>query len=89
MERQQVIQGLAALLGDSSSHPLPDFAGVKAARWRHLPLGGRLEGVARVDLPEMDELLGIEDTKAALDLNTRQFVAGFPANDALLWGGRG
>lgn len=89
MERQQMIQGLAALLGDSSNHPLPDFAGVKAARWRHLPLGGRLEGVARVDLPEMDELLGIEDSKAALDLNTRQFVAGFPANDALLWGGRG
>ncbi len=89
MERQQIIQSLAALLGDGGSHPLPDFTEVKAARWRHLPLGGRLEGVARVDLPEMDELLGIEDTKAALDLNTRQFVAGFPANDALLWGGRG
>ncbi|WP_414041811.1 ATP-binding protein [Acidithiobacillus sp. M4-SHS-6] len=89
MERHQLLEGLAALLGDSSSHPLPDFANVKAARWRHLPLGGRLEGVTRVDLPEMDELLGIDETKAALDLNTRQFVAGFPANDALLWGGRG
>lgn len=89
MERQHLLEGLAALLGDGGSHPLPDFAQVKAARWRHLPLGGRLEGVTRVDLPEMDELLGIDESKAALDLNTRQFVAGYPANDALLWGGRG
>ncbi|MBE7562064.1 ATP-binding protein [Acidithiobacillus sp. HP-6] len=89
MERQHLLQSLAALLGDSSDHSLPDFASIKAARWRHLPLGGRLEAVSRVDLPDMDELLGIDETKAALELNTRQFVAGFPANDALLWGGRG
>lgn len=38
---------------------------------------------------DLDDLQGIDRAKAALDRNTRQFLAGAPANDALLWGSRG
>ncbi|MHB0887508.1 ATP-binding protein [Acidithiobacillus sp.] len=89
MERHLIVNALASLLGDASPHSVPDFGQFQAARWRHLPLGGRLEGVACVDLPHLDDLLGIDAAKETLERNTRQFVAGHPANDALLWGGRG
>ncbi len=89
MERHLIVNALASLLGDATPHTVPDFAQFPAARWRHLPLGGRLEGVARVDLPRLDDLIGVDAAKETLERNTRQFVAGYPANDALLWGGRG
>ncbi len=88
MEREELFLALARLLGEEVSVPV-DFAKVQAARWRHLPLGGRLEGIEHPDLPDPNFLLGIDDVKGALDQNTRQFVAGLPANDVLLWGGRG
>jgi predicted AAA+ superfamily ATPase len=37
----------------------------------------------------LEDLLGIEPQKRALVENTRQFLAGLPANHALLWGTRG
>jgi predicted AAA+ superfamily ATPase len=37
----------------------------------------------------LEDLLGIEPQKKALEENTRQFLAGLPANNALLWGTRG
>ena len=37
----------------------------------------------------LDDLLGIEKQKTAVEENTRQFLAGYPANNALLWGTRG
>ncbi|MCE5393596.1 MAG: ATP-binding protein [Acidithiobacillus sp.] len=88
MEREELFLALARLLGEEVPVPV-DFAKVKAARWRHLPLGGRLEGIEHPDLPDPDFLLGIDDVKGVLDQNTRQFVLGLPANDVLLWGGRG
>ncbi|MDO3379012.1 ATP-binding protein [Geoalkalibacter halelectricus] len=57
-----------------------------AFRWSH---EGLLEAVSYPDLPERDELLGIDEILARLHQNTRQFVAGFPANNVLLWGERG
>ncbi len=90
MEQQQLVEILGRFLGGRQMDgPLPDFRECMAARWRHLPLGGRLEGIRYPDLPAMDALMGIDDVKEVLDRNTRQFVAGLPANDALLWGGRG
>ncbi len=38
---------------------------------------------------KLDQLLGIENSKETLLLNTIQFANGFSANNALLWGARG
>lgn len=67
----------------------PDWANTPAAVWRSEPLGGRLMAHPDIDRIRLDDLLCIEDQKAALELNTRQFLAGAPANNALLWGARG
>ena len=57
-----------------------------AFRWRD---DGRLQAIdAPIALP-LDRLHGIETQKQRLVANTRQFVAGLPANNALLWGTRG
>ena len=37
----------------------------------------------------LNDLLEIDRQKALLEENTRQFLAGYPANNALLWGARG
>lgn len=56
-----------------------------AYRWhRH-----RLIGIEHPSLQDLDQLLGIDRQKQQLELNTRQFLAGLPANNALLWGARG
>ena len=60
-----------------------------AARWRSGPLGGTLTPLGHLDRIELSDLLGVDDQKAQLVANTRQFVHGFPANNALLWGARG
>jgi uncharacterized protein len=60
-----------------------------ALRWQVAPGGGGLAALRRVSAPTLDDLLGIEPQKAALIRNTRQFLAGLPANHALLWGSRG
>ena len=38
---------------------------------------------------ELEDLKSIDDQKRVLLLNTKQFVSGLPANNALLWGARG
>lgn len=38
---------------------------------------------------QLDDLIGIDHQKQTLDRNTRQFLAGYPANNVLLWGSRG
>ncbi|SEI85890.1 hypothetical protein SAMN05421831_11347 [Allopseudospirillum japonicum] len=43
------------------------------------------------DAPGFDlhDLIGIDHAKARVEQNTRQFLAGLPANNVLLWGSRG
>ncbi len=67
----------------------PDWASTPAAVWRPETLGGRLMAHPDIDRIRMDDLKCIDDQKAALARNTRQFLAGAPANNALLWGARG
>ncbi len=69
--------------------PPVDWAHVDAAEWRHNGDVGRLCPHPRVDGVGLADLLGIERQKQAIDLNTRQFLAGLPANNVLLWGARG
>lgn len=58
-----------------------------AYRWRGRP--GHLEPVRRPHQIRLADLQGIEQQKAAIERNTRQFVAGKPANNVLLTGARG
>jgi len=66
-----------------------DWATCHAANWRRRPFSGALEPVPSVEAMHLDDLLGIEPQKAVLEENTRQFLAGLPANNTLLWGTRG
>ena len=45
--------------------------------------------VSNVNRLELSLLIGIEQARDILLKNTRQFAAGYPANNALLWGARG
>ena len=67
----------------------PDWSTTRAAVWRAEQFGGRLVAHPDIDRISLDDLLCVEDQKAALVLNTRQFLACAPANNALLWGARG
>ena len=60
-----------------------------AFRWLRRPAGGVLRGVHRIAPTALADLCHVDDQKAQLERNTRQFVAGLPANNALLWGPRG
>ncbi|MBE0504877.1 MAG: ATP-binding protein [Desulfuromonadales bacterium] len=66
-----------------------DWSTCHAANWRRHSFSGYLEPVKVTDTTTMDELLGVDKQKEIMDSNTRQFLAGFPANNALLWGSRG
>jgi predicted AAA+ superfamily ATPase len=66
-----------------------DWSSCHAANWRRHSFSGYLEQVKVTDTTTMDELLGVDKQKEIMDSNTRQFIAGLPANNALLWGSRG
>lgn len=67
----------------------PDWARQMAARWRLGPFGGEFAPLGELDAVALDDLVRIDDQKRRLAANTEQFVRGFPANNALLWGARG
>ena len=59
-----------------------------AARWHRDGRSGYLQPLeVSLDL-RLADLLGVERQREQLERNTRQFVAGQPANHALLWGPR-
>jgi len=66
-----------------------DWANCAAANWRRHSFSGFLEPVKVTDTTRLEELLGVEEQKEILVNNTRQFISGLPANNALLWGSRG
>jgi uncharacterized protein len=66
-----------------------DWATCHAANWRRSAFAGTMEPVPSIEEMHLEDLLGIEPQKKVLDENTRQFLAGLPANNALLWGTRG
>ncbi|MDE0797355.1 MAG: ATP-binding protein [Alphaproteobacteria bacterium] len=49
----------------------------------------RLEPVAEINRLDIEQLIGINRSRDTLLDNTRRFAAGYPANNALLWGARG
>jgi hypothetical protein len=69
--------------------PAIAWATCHAANWHRGPFSGALEPVPEIEAMHLEDLLGIEAQKEAVESNTRQFLAGLPANNALLWGTRG
>jgi uncharacterized protein len=70
--------------------PAPvDWTDCPAAVWQSGSLGAGFVAHGAVDEIRMDDLLRIDDQKRQIDTNTRQFLAGLPANNVLLWGARG
>ena len=81
-----LIDRLLALL------PVPyqvDWATVPAAAWRRQRFHSGLLGSSAIDAIELEDLFNIDQQKQQLETNTRQFLKGLPANNALLWGARG
>ena len=67
----------------------PDWKKITAARWRKRGANGYLQPVAHPHAIALSDLVAIDAQKQAIDRNTRQFVAGLPANNVLLTGSRG
>jgi hypothetical protein len=68
--------------------PPPDWTAT-AFRWRKRAGRGHLAAVPHPHAIRLADLVAIDDQKHAIDANTRQFVAGLPANNVLLTGSRG
>ena len=67
----------------------PQWDASIAFRWRRHEGRGSLRPVARPHRIRLHDLKGIERQKTLVEANTRQFVAGRPANNVLLTGARG
>jgi predicted AAA+ superfamily ATPase len=67
----------------------PDWRASSAFRWRKHQGAGFLQPVARPHGIRFGDLQGVDRQKALIEANTRQFVAGKPANNVLLTGARG
>ena len=67
----------------------PDWAGAVAFRWRKSGGRGWLQGVAHPHPIRLADIETVDDQKARIVANTRQFVAGHGANNVLLTGARG
>lgn len=66
-----------------------DWGSCHAANWHRSTFAGTMEPVPSIEGIHLDDLLGIDAQKRILEENTCQFLAGLPANNALLWGVRG
>jgi predicted AAA+ superfamily ATPase len=84
---EAVLARVEALLPPTAEDP--EWKHVTAARWRKRGGRGFLQGVAHPHAIDLDDLVAIDEQKKIVDQNTRQFVAGLPANNVLLTGSRG
>jgi len=66
-----------------------DWDDTIVGRWKRDGGAGRIVPLARPPRVTLDDLIGVDQQKARVDRNVRQFLAGLPANDVLLWGPRG
>ncbi|MEX2352864.1 MAG: ATP-binding protein [Gammaproteobacteria bacterium] len=67
----------------------PAFDSETSSCWRYSAETNRLETVRHPATIHLDDLKCIDRQKDLLVMNTRQFIHGLPANNALLWGPRG
>jgi uncharacterized protein len=83
---EALIARLERVLPDAAAAAIED--GV-AWRWRKRNGIGALHAIRHFNAVSLADLQHIDFQRDELDRNTRQFLAGLPANNALLWGPRG
>ena len=66
-----------------------DYERYRAFRWERGIAGGRLVATERPVFFDLDDLVGVDGPLETLERNTRQFLAGLPYNNVLLYGERG
>lgn len=69
--------------------PPVDWKASVAFRWRKTSRAGFIQPVRNVHRIRLSDLQGVDSQKALIEQNTRQFVEGRTANNALLTGARG
>jgi predicted AAA+ superfamily ATPase len=84
---EKLLERLEPLLPPASRYP--DWNAAHAFRWRKSGSAGYLQAIVRPPAIRLKDLRDIDDQKARIDANTRQFVTGRPANNVLLTGARG
>lgn len=84
---EQVLARLEAWL--PAVPPATDWDAAIAFRWRKRDATGWIEAVPHPHKIELAHLTGIDEQKQRIEQNTRQFLAGRPANNVLLTGARG
>jgi len=82
----QLVSRLEALFGQTVSDQLENAV---AWQWRKTRNGNYLQAIHEFDQIRLEDLLFIERQKKIIERNTKQFLAGLPANNVLLWGPRG
>lgn len=83
------VEGLLEKVSPTEGFDVSMFERYVAFRWVRRRDGGALAPVEHPHLFDLDDLVGVDDAKSEVVRNTAQFVAGFPANNVLLWGDRG
>jgi predicted AAA+ superfamily ATPase len=84
---EALLARLEALLAPQST--APDWQAAIAYRWRNQNGRGFLKPVPHPHRIRLADLRGVDEQKKIIERNTRQFVAGQPANNVLLTGARG
>ncbi len=85
---EQMLERLLTRLDTHGDKPAAlDWKTARAARWS--AQAGKLKPILHPQRVALKDLLAIDEQKQRVDANTRQFVAGRPANNVLLTGARG
>lgn len=87
LRAESLLDRLEALLPEVSAEV--NWASGVAFRWRRRSGGGYLQSIRHPHRIALDDLRGVDRQKREIVRNTRQFLAGLPANNVLLWGSRG
>lgn len=88
LDHAQVLLARLEPLLPTPARPV-DWESTLAARWQREGRHGTLIPLqVSLDM-RLSDLIGVDSQREQLARNTRQFVAGLPANHALLWGARG
>ena len=87
---ESLLARVEAILPNAAARE-PDWSSAVAFRWRGATgqRAGYLQAVGHISRIGLDDLHNIGPQKEQIDQNTRQFVAGRPANNVLLTGARG
>ncbi|MGA9395230.1 MAG: ATP-binding protein [Azonexus sp.] len=94
LQLERLLNRAEAVLGQIEASlppavPPPDWQRAIAFRWRTRNGRGWLQAVRHPHPIRLADLNNIDEQKARIVANTRQFVAGKPANNVLLTGSRG